>query len=488
MTETNKQIELTYSNTKEIFSNINNTFKLGELGEENNKNRANICRLTDKSNLKKACDPIIDNMLNPLEKIIDNKEIIETYKTLLKNLLSQENYVVNIIKILPRDLFSYFLSIIGLKIYFDKKNTLKKENINLINYFNNSDFFNKEEIVDCFCPFDIFNKKNSFNGYLDSLLKHKNLKNFNYDNISKWRKNNGQTISSKGLLSFKESLECEDDIFDKKKIEKIIVILFFKRIQWKIYEKWKEDLDDESIRFFENLPIKFIKILKKDNSTTYDFSSLVSDPNLQKIIKKMAIKPIKNNYDKLPKLSKDLFQFLKNKENLKKNLKTNNLINSSKEEEYVFTQLNKYNDLKDKYSLVEHKNLKKELFNQQKLFSKSKEKWFEKFLNYFIEDSYYLLDTKITSSEKQKEKNELISLKNTFKKEAGNRCILNKKYTGEKIDYLDLIFSFLTKKKFDISIFVKLFKNTTDEYKEELKTKILTITEIIYPDIRKSIK
>lgn len=406
--------------TKEILSIINERFQLGELYDDNDKIRPLIHRLEERKNLKGSTDKIIDIIFDSLEKIIEDRKIIDIYKKNLKSFLEMDTF-----KNIPKEIFIYFISSEGLKIYFENKD--------------------KEFLIDPFFPFDIMNKKNTFESYIEFFLKSKGLKlrDLVDGNSSNWSNNNGSTISSHGLLSLKESLESES--FTKEEIEEILIVLFFKRIQWKAYEKIKKIVDRRVINIFKEIIVVFIEIKDSgEDLSIFEVMDMITKPFYkhfdEKDIKKV-IYQINNtiNVMKKPSLQNKLSNFILQFENLKNYkgyFKEKTLINKSKEHKGLIEIHKKYNILKNNYSLEGHKKLKKKI---EEILIGSNKKEYEKYFKYFIEDSYYLLDSKLEIAEKQVQRNKIESMQLSFYKLSKNRCELNKKFDGSIIDYLTYV-------------------------------------------------
>lgn len=462
---------------------INNILGVGELSKTNNSNRVDISRVDSKINLKRACDKIVDNITNSFEPIFKEKNILHKYNAIIKKFLEKDDSFTNFIDILPKEFFEYIVSIIGLTIYHQNNTLSKSEDLILSDYFDSKILFNNNQILDFVFPFDFLEKKNSFNSYLNYWLEKKNIKKIEYENISKWKKNNGTSISVRGLKSLKEALESQDNVFSSKETEEIIATILFKRIQWKLYKKLGDNFGEDFLSLIENFFNQFNNSELNDDTLLEAFEKLILELlPIKRINFFERINFFLKNLDKVEKIYKEILH-LKTAFKSKKNFLIKDIFSDFSDKNSL-KFFEKYNYLKDHYSLENHKILKKEIENELIKTKKNKKaNYIENiFLEYFIEDSYYLLDLKEKQIRTQKEKKEFNSLKKSFEILSQHRCVLNKKFMGEKIYFLDFLLKHLSYENFEPLIFFYLIVNTTPKFKEKIKKLIVSFLKLIFPE------
>ena len=230
----------------------------------------------------------------------------------------------------------------------------------------------------------------------------------------------------KAIKSFENLSQKEEEFFQ---------ILYLKRIVWKIYE----DMEKKNKEQFKQIIKIFFKIMYELSSQTIN-----SDKEIMgKILKVMSEElNIQNKEKRLFLESYEKIEILdKNLKNSKLDFEKiiTNSINRIKFNNNVYKFNDKYNVLKEDYSLVKHKKLLEELENKVQL----KNYYEYSYYIYFLVDSYNLLNTKKEKYKTQEKKDSERFLKQ-----------LEKKYKG------------------------KLNDNKIEEYKENFDGKIKEIPKI----------
>ena len=247
--------------------------------------------------------------------------------------------------------------------------------------------------------------------------------------LMNWR--NGKNIIS--IVSIYKAIKSFENLSQKE--EEFFQILYLKRIVWKIYE----DMEKKNKEQFKQIIKIFFKIMYELSSQTIN-----SDKEIMgKILKVMSEElNIQNKEKRLFLESYEKIEILdKNLKNSKLDFEKiiTNSINRIKFNNNVYKFNDKYNVLKEDYSLVKHKKLLEELENKVQL----KNYYEYSYYIYFLVDSYNLLNTKKEKYKTQEKKDSERFLKQ-----------LEKKYKG------------------------KLNDNKIEEYKENFDGKIKEIPKI----------
>ena len=247
--------------------------------------------------------------------------------------------------------------------------------------------------------------------------------------VMNWR--NGKNIIS--IVSICKAIKSFESLSQKE--EEFFQILYFKRIIWKIYkdmeEKNKEQLKHFVVIFFKIIFIFSSLIENTDEEKKAKFLEVITEElNIQNREKKLFLE----NFEKMKILDKNL-------ENSKLDFEKiiTNSINRIKFNNNVYKFNDKYNVLKEDYSLDKHKKLLKELENKVQL----KNYYEYNYYIYFLVDSYNLLNMKKGKYKNQEKRNSERFLEQ-----------LEKKYKG------------------------KLNDNKIEEYKENFNGKIKEIPKI----------
>lgn len=247
--------------------------------------------------------------------------------------------------------------------------------------------------------------------------------------VMNWR--NGKNIIS--IVSICKAIKSFESLSQKE--EEFFQILYFKRIIWKIYkdmeEKNKEQLKHFVVIFFKIIFIFSSLIENTDEEKKAKFLEVITEElNIQNREKKLFLE----NFEKMKILDKNL-------ENSKLDFEKiiTNSINRIKFNNNVYKFNDKYNVLKEDYSLDKHKKLLKELENKVQL----KNYYEYNYYIYFLVDSYNLLKMKKGKYKNQEKRNSERFLEQ-----------LEKKYKG------------------------KLNDNKIEEYKENFNGKIKEIPKI----------
>ena len=247
--------------------------------------------------------------------------------------------------------------------------------------------------------------------------------------VMNWR--NGKNIIS--IVSICKAIKSFESLSQKE--EEFFQILYFKRIIWKIYkdmeEKNKEQLKHFVVIFFKIIFIFSSLIENTDEEKKAKFLEVTTEElNIQNREKKLFLE----NFEKMKILDKNL-------ENSKLDFEKiiTNSINRIKFNNNVYKFNDKYNVLKEDYSLDKHKKLLKELENKVQL----KNYYEYNYYIHFLVDSYNLLKMKKGKYKNQEKRNSERFLEQ-----------LEKKYKG------------------------KLNDNKIEEYKENFNGKIKEIPKI----------
>ena len=209
--------------------------------------------------------------------------------------------------------------------------------------------------------------------------------------VMNWR--NGKNIIS--IVSICKAIKSFESLSQKE--EEFFQILYFKRIIWKIYkdmeEKNKEQLKHFVVIFFKIIFIFSSLIENTDEEKKAKFLEVITEElNIQNREKKLFLE----NFEKMKILDKNL-------ENSKLDFEKiiTNSINRIKFNNNVYKFNDKYNVLKEDYSLDKHKKLLKELENKVQL----KNYYEYNYYIYFLVDSYNLLKMKKGKYKNQEKRN-----------------------------------------------------------------------------------
>lgn len=247
--------------------------------------------------------------------------------------------------------------------------------------------------------------------------------------VMNWR--NGKNIIS--IVSIYKAIKSFENLSQKE--EEFFQILYLKRIIWKIYE----DMEKNNKEQFKQIVKIFFKIIYELSSQTINSDKEI----IEKILKVMSEElNIQNKEKRLFLESSQKMEILdKNLKNSKLDFEKiiTNSINRIKFNNNVYKFNDKYNVLKEDYSLDKHKKLLKELENKVQL----KNYYEYNYYIHFLVDSYNLLKMKKGKYKNQEKRNSERFLEQ-----------LEKKYKG------------------------KLNDNKIEEYKENFNGKIKEIPKI----------
>ena len=425
-----EKLELVNERGENIFSILNDIFEFGSFLKGDNqekkknnkedkqkslKNYINSYNKTAKSQeakkeiLQYFCDAL--NKVIPKNKRYKIKEIEEIFEK-IENLYNLSNFLYdkNLKFILGFPLFYSYIS---------KINNFSKKWKDILLPFDLELEFMQLKIKGSFESF-YKNNKEIFNESFAEITPQ---------TVMNWR--NGKNIIS--IVSICKAIKSFESLSQKE--EEFFQILYFKRIIWKIYkdmeEKNKEQLKHFVVIFFKIIFIFSSLIENTDEEKKAKFLEVITEElNIQNREKKLFLE----NFEKMKILDKNL-------ENSKLDFEKiiTNSINRIKFNNNVYKFNDKYNVLKEDYSLDKHKKLLKELENKVQL----KNYYEYNYYIYFLVDSYNLLKMKKGKYKNQEKRNSERFLEQ-----------LEKKYKG------------------------KLNDNKIEEYKENFNGKIKEIPKI----------
>ena len=425
-----EKLELVKERGENIFSILNDIFEFGSFLKGDNqekkknnkedkqkslKNYINSYNKTAKSQeakkeiLQYFCDAL--NKVIPKNKRYKIKEIEEIFEK-IENLYNLSNFLYdkNLKFILGFPLFYSYIS---------KINNFSKKWKDILLPFDLELEFMQLRIKGSFESF-YKNNKEIFDESFAEITPH---------TVMNWR--NGKNIIS--IVSICKAIKSFESLSQKE--EEFFQILYFKRIIWKIYrdmeEKNKEQLKHFVVIFFKIIFIFSSLIENTDEEKKAKFLEVITEElNIQNREKKLFLE----NFEKMKILDKNL-------ENSKLDFEKiiTNSINRIKFNNNVYKFNDKYNVLKEDYSLDKHKKLLKELENKVQL----KNYYEYNYYIYFLVDSYNLLKMKKGKYKNQEKRNSERFLEQ-----------LEKKYKG------------------------KLNDNKIEEYKENFNGKIKEIPKI----------
>lgn len=425
-----EKLELVKERGENIFSILNDIFEFGSFLKGDNqekkknnkedkqkslKNYINSYNKTAKSQeakkeiLQYFCDAL--NKVIPKNKRYKIKEIEEIFEK-IENLYNLSNFLYdkNLKFILGFPLFYSYIS---------KINNFSKKWKDILLPFDLELEFMQLKIKGSFESF-YKNNKEIFNESFAEITPQ---------TVMNWR--NGKNIIS--IVSICKAIKSFESLSQKE--EEFFQILYFKRIIWKIYkdmeEKNKEQLKHFVVIFFKIIFIFSSLIENTDEEKKAKFLEVITEElNIQNREKKLFLE----NFEKMKILDKNL-------ENSKLDFEKiiTNSINRIKFNNNVYKFNDKYNVLKEDYSLDKHKKLLKELENKVQL----KNYYEYNYYIHFLVDSYNLLKMKKGKYKNQEKRNSERFLEQ-----------LEKKYKG------------------------KLNDNKIEEYKENFNGKIKEIPKI----------
>lgn len=424
-----EKLELVNERGENIFSILSDIFEFGSFLKGDNqekknnkedkqkslKNYINSYNKTTKSQeakkeiLQYFCDAL--NKVIPKNKRYKIKEIEEIFEK-IENLYNLSNFLYdkNLKFILGFPLFYSYIS---------KINNFSKKWKDILLPFDLELEFMQLKIKGSFESF-YKNNKEIFNESFAEITPQ---------TVMNWR--NGKNIIS--IVSICKAIKSFESLSQKE--EEFFQILYFKRIIWKIYkdmeEKNKEQLKHFVVIFFKIIFIFSSLIENTDEEKKAKFLEVITEElNIQNREKKLFLE----NFEKMKILDKNL-------ENSKLDFEKiiTNSINRIKFNNNVYKFNDKYNVLKEDYSLDKHKKLLKELENKVQL----KNYYEYNYYIHFLVDSYNLLKMKKGKYKNQEKRNSERFLEQ-----------LEKKYKG------------------------KLNDNKIEEYKENFNGKIKEIPKI----------
>lgn len=424
-----EKLELVNERGENIFSILSDIFEFGSFLKGDNqekknnkedkqkslKNYINSYNKTTKSQeakkeiLQYFCDAL--NKVIPKNKRYKIKEIEEIFEK-IENLYNLSNFLYdkNLKFILGFPLFYSYIS---------KINNFSKKWKDILLPFDLELEFMQLKIKGSFESF-YKNNKEIFNESFAEITPQ---------TVMNWR--NGKNIIS--IVSIYKAIKSFENLSQKE--EEFFQILYLKRIIWKIYE----DMEKKNKEQFKQIVKIFFKIIYELSSQTINSDKEI----IEKILKVMSEElNIQNKEKRLFLESSQKMEILdKNLKNSKLDFEKiiTNSINRIKFNNNVYKFNDKYNVLKEDYSLDKHKKLLKELENKVQL----KNYYEYNYYIHFLVDSYNLLKMKKGKYKNQEKRNSERFLEQ-----------LEKKYKG------------------------KLNDNKIEEYKENFNGKIKEIPKI----------
>jgi hypothetical protein len=421
---------------KEVFRVIRSEFGLGEVAE-NYVNyggriasdiRVKNCRLDKKHELKDSIDELIDDYINPLNKIIDNEEVLKEYKSQLKKFFKNFDKNIQLISALPgleiqKSILVYLISYKALEIYYEIKYNGKYE----MNPRSKENY--KKYNVQKSLPFDVEGVPNS----LECIIHERDKRMYSF--FGKKAGSYNKTLGSN--MKFITILEAKKKAVDE--VNDLCMELFFKRPQWKAYKKLKEIKNGEKIA--EMLPSILNKIfnLEKDINSkelmNLFFEEIGKNLGTQTSEKKEKLLKLENQISNLVKNPNALLKAMEPLKIFLKPLEIKDKISLEKlRENKIHGELLKihsdYNLLKDNYSVRQHEALYKKHIKKCRNSEIMEE---QRYFNYFVCDSIEIL--KSNNNLNMKEEN-LVSFRENME---GLKLYRTNEsnWSGEKIDYLD---------------------------------------------------
>ena len=425
-----EKLELVKERGEKIFSILNDIFEFGSFLKGDNQEK--------KKNNKEDKQKSLKNYINSYNKTAKSQE---AKKEILQYFCDALN------KVIPKNK-RYKIKEIGeifekIENLYNLSNFLYDKNLKFIlgfplfySYISKINNFSKKW-KDILLPFDLelefmqLRIKGSFESFYknNKEIFDESFAEITPQTVMNWR--NGKNIIS--IVSICKAIKSFESLSQKE--EEFFQILYFKRIIWKIYkdmeEKNKEQLKHFVVIFFKIIFIFSSLIENTDEEKKAKFLEVITEElNIQNREKKLFLE----NFEKMKILDKNL-------ENSKLDFEKiiTNSINRIKFNNNVYKFNDKYNVLKEDYSLDKHKKLLKELENKVQL----KNYYEYNYYIYFLVDSYNLLKMKKGKYKNQEKRNSERFLEQ-----------LEKKYKG------------------------KLNDNKIEEYKENFDGKIKEIPKI----------
>ncbi|WP_339054754.1 hypothetical protein [Fusobacterium animalis] len=424
------KLELVKERGENIFSILNDIFEFGSFLKGDNQEK--------KKNNKEDKQKSLKNYINSYEKTAKSQEAKKEILQYLCDALNKVTPKNKRYKI--KEIEEIFMKIENL---YNLSNFLYDKNLKFIlgfplfySYISKINNFSKKW-KDILLPFDLelefmqLRIKGSFESFYknNKEIFDESFAEITPQTVMNWR--NGKNIIS--IVSICKAIKSFESLSQKE--EEFFQILYFKRIIWKIYkdmeEKNKEQLKHFVVIFFKIIFIFSSLIENTDEEKKAKFLEVITEElNIQNREKKLFLE----NFEKMKILDKNL-------ENSKLDFEKiiTNSINRIKFNNNVYKFNDKYNVLKEDYSLDKHKKLLKELENKVQL----KNYYEYNYYIYFLVDSYNLLKMKKGKYKNQEKRNSERFLEQ-----------LEKKYKG------------------------KLNDNKIEEYKENFNGKIKEIPKI----------
>ena len=424
------ELEFVKERRENIFSILNDIFEFGSFLKGDNQEK--------KKNNKEDKQKSLKNYINSYDKTAKSqeakKEILQYFCDAL-NKVTPKNKRYKIKEI--EEIFEKIENLYNLSNFLYDKNLKFILGFPLFySYISKINNFSKKW-KDILLPFDLelefmqLRIKGSFESFYknNKEIFDESFAEITPQTVMNWR--NGKNIIS--IVSICKAIKSFESLSQKE--EEFFQILYLKRIVWKIYE----DMEKKNKEQFKQIIKIFFKIMYELSSQTIN-----SDKEIMgKILKVMSEElNIQNKEKRLFLESYEKIEILdKNLKNSKLDFEKiiTNSINRIKFNNNVYKFNDKYNVLKEDYSLVKHKKLLEELENKVQL----KNYYEYSYYIYFLVDSYNLLNTKKGKYKTQEKKDSERFLEQ-----------LEKKYKG------------------------KLNDNKIEEYKENFDGKIKEIPKI----------
>ena len=419
-----EKLELVKERGENIFSILNDIFEFGSFLKGDNQEK--------KKNNKEDKQKSLKNYINSYNKTAKSqeakKEILQYFCDALNKVIPKnKRYKIKEIE----EIFEKIENLYNLSNFLYDKNLKFILGFPLFySYISKINNFSKKW-KDILLPFDLelefmqLRIKGSFESFYknNKEIFDESFAEITPQTVMNWR--NGKNIIS--IVSICKAIKSFESLSQKE--EEFFQILYFKRIIWKIYkdmeEKNKEQLKHFVVIFFKIIFIFSSLIENTDEEKKAKFLEVITEElNIQNREKKLFLE----NFEKMKILDKNL-------ENSKLDFEKiiTNSINRIKFNNNVYKFNDKYNVLKEDYSLDKHKKLLKELENKVQL----KNYYEYNYYIYFLVDSYNLLKMKKGKYKNQEKRNSERFLEQ-----------LEKKYKG------------------------KLNENKIEEYKENFNGKI----------------
>ena len=376
-----EKLELVNERGENIFSILNDIFEFGSFLKGDNQEK--------KKNNKEDKQKSLKNYINSYDKTAKTQEAKKEILQYLCDALNKVTPKNKRYKI--KEIEEIFMKIENL---YNLSNFLYDKNLKFIlgfpifySYISKINNFSKKW-KDILLPFDLelefmqLKIKGSFESFYkdNKEIFNESFAEITPQTVMNWR--NGKNIIS--IVSICKAIKSFESLSQKE--EEFFQILYLKRIIWKIYEdmekKNKEQLKHFVVIFFKIIFIFSSLIENTDEEKKAKFLEVITEElNIQNREKKLFLE----NFEKMKILDKNL-------ENSKLDFEKiiTNSINRIKFNNNVYKFNDKYNVLKEDYSLDKHKKLLKELENKVQL----KNYYEYNYYIYFLVDSYNLLKMK----------------------------------------------------------------------------------------------